>query len=161
MKKFSKEQLISTLWICVLIFVISFAVQFVKITDGESVSTTQSFAVDINLIDIPNLTNGAEAIGFSAIKTTAAVAFSLLDVENTITYRIRIVNSGTMDARLEKISITGLSEYIDYDVNGAVIGSKLYPASNNTFHIVFKYDTDAGRKLVEDAVIEFRYKQMK
>lgn len=158
MKKFVMENFRPTIMICILIFVISFAAQSVRIMDGEYAQGNQTFAVGINLVDISSTNGRASGISFSATENVASVQFSLPNFGDSITYRIRIINSGTTSATLNNISIKGLSGFVDYDIIGAVIGSKLNSGDNNTFFITFKYDEESSAEIMERITIEFEYK---
>ncbi len=159
--------------VCLLIIISLFSVGYAAL--AESLSVASSSRIDANWdIEISDITSqditGSATNMFEPkvlSSTSASFGVNLVKPSDSITYRIKIKNNGTMNAYLSGITIsennTDLeSSVIKYSISGVSIGkTELSAGSENTIYLKVYYDDNKNVLTSEkqNYVVNFIYEQ--
>jgi len=154
----NKEKVISFLSVILLIFTIAFAVLYNSLHTEVKPGANESWSVLVSSIT-PGVTEGdAKNIDVEIMNTNAIVNFTMSKPGDTITYKIKNINAGTMDAVLNSILVVGNNEDISYDISGVIIGSGLNAGGADNIIITFKNNSTEEKEIQQRVAIIFNYK---
>lgn len=159
--------------LCLLIIIALFSVGYAALAENLFVASSSKINAnwDIEIIDIEsnNIIGSATTIfePKALSSTSASFGVNLVKPSDSITYRIKIKNSGTINAYLSGITVsdnnTNLeSSVIKYSISGVSIGETELPAgSYNVIDLKIYYDNTNNvlKSEKRNYVINFIYEQ--
>lgn len=159
--------------LCLLIVISLFSVGYAALAENLFVTSSSKISAnwDIEIIDIKthNITGSATTMFEPKTLSSTSVSFgvNLTKPNDSITYRIKIKNNGTINAYLSGITVSGNntdleSNVIKYSISGVSVGkTELSAGSQNIIDLKIYYD-DINNVLKSERrnyVINFIYEQ--
>ncbi len=156
MNKKGKKILIAGLFIFMLILFTAYGVFNANLNIDGTASISSKWDIHIRSIIADNIIGNAKSLSASVGDSGLSATFeaNLISPKDSITYKVIIINDGTIDAKLSDINFyqsqSGDNAAIKYSYSGVDINDKLASGNTAELQITVTFTGDSAEEVDDD-----------